>query len=311
VEYAKRNELKLVSQESAEEAMVARGRIAESFISLERPELIDLFLTYQNEAVAARKLLESSLIELDSGAEILEVGGGILALAIQLASEGFAVTTVEPIGKGFTGISFIMNVFSEIARKENLKFNLIETSIEDCVFNHDFDFIFSINVMEHLNDPYAVLIQMNDALKLGGKYRFFCPNYDFPYEPHFSKWLWRRRHNSFYLESSRANGLDLDSVEQKGLYDSLNFITLRKLKLFSCENEIQLLESNSALTNLINRALHDLNLQRRHKSLAIVLAILKKLGLLRAARLLSPNFQPIIDATIISQNKTKSKSTEF
>jgi hypothetical protein len=152
---------------------------------------------------------------------------------------------------------------------------------------------------------------MNDALKLGGKYRFFCPNYDFPYEPHFSKWLWRRRHNSFYLESSRANGLDLDSVEQKGLYDSLNFITLRKLKLFSCENEIQLLESNSALTNLINRALHDLNLQRRHKSLAIVLAILKKLGLLRAARLLSPNFQPIIDATIISQNKTKSKSTEF
>jgi len=55
--------------------MVRRGKIAESLIALERPELIDLFLTYQNEAVAARKFLDSSLIDLNSGAEILEVGG--------------------------------------------------------------------------------------------------------------------------------------------------------------------------------------------------------------------------------------------
>ena len=66
----------MVSLESAKEAMTHRGKIAESLIALKRPELIDLFLTYQNEAMAARKFLESSLIELDSGAEILEVGGG-------------------------------------------------------------------------------------------------------------------------------------------------------------------------------------------------------------------------------------------
>jgi len=67
----------MVSLESAEESMNRRGKIAESLIASERPELIDLFLTYQNEAIAARKFLESSLIELDSGAKILEVGGGI------------------------------------------------------------------------------------------------------------------------------------------------------------------------------------------------------------------------------------------
>ena len=65
----------MISLELAQEAMVRRGKIAESLIAPERPELIGLFITYQNEAIAARKFLDSSLIELDAGAEILEVGG--------------------------------------------------------------------------------------------------------------------------------------------------------------------------------------------------------------------------------------------
>jgi hypothetical protein len=74
--------------------------------------------------------------------------GGILALAIQLASEGFTVMTVEPVGEGFTGISFIMGVFMQVAQKEELVFNLIKSPIEECSFHSNFDFIFSINVME-------------------------------------------------------------------------------------------------------------------------------------------------------------------
>lgn len=65
----------MVSLESPEEAMVRRGKIAQGLIALERPDLIDLFLTYQNEALAARKFLENSLIGLKPGAEILEIGG--------------------------------------------------------------------------------------------------------------------------------------------------------------------------------------------------------------------------------------------
>jgi 2-polyprenyl-3-methyl-5-hydroxy-6-metoxy-1,4-benzoquinol methylase len=219
----------MTSLEDALEAITRRGEIAERLIALERPELNDLFATYQNEALEARKFLNSSLIELNTRAEILEIGGGILALAIQLASEGYQVTTVEPIGEGFTGISFIMGIFSEIARAEGLCFTLIESPIENCTFNSNFDFIFSINVMEHLKDPYLVLLRMVESLSPGGNYRFFCPNYDFPYEPHFGKWIWRRRNGSFHLKASRANGLHLGSAEQLGLYHSLNFITLRKL----------------------------------------------------------------------------------
>jgi 2-polyprenyl-3-methyl-5-hydroxy-6-metoxy-1,4-benzoquinol methylase len=292
----------MVLLKSAEEAMTARGKIAQDLILLERPELIDLFFTYQNEALAARRFLDSSLNHLDSGSEILEVGGGILALAIQLASEGFMVTTVEPVGAGFNGISYIMGIFTKIARKENVTFNLMESPIEDCAFDNKFDFIFSINVMEHLKDPYTVLIQMSNVLKSGGNYRFLCPNYDFPYEPHFSKWLWRRRGNSFYLEATRAKGLKLDLNQHKGLYDSLNFITLRKLKAFSHENEIHFSYNKFALTNLISRALHDSNLQSRHRGLTVAIKILRFSGLLKTAKYLNPNFQPIIDGTVFSQS---------
>ena len=310
MEYAKQSRLEMVGLEVAQKEMVRRGKIAESLIALERPELINLFLTYQNEAVFARKLIHNSLIELDSGAEILEVGGGILALAVQLASEGYKVTTVEPVGEGFSDISFIMKIFSEIASNENLTLELIESPIEVCIFDHKFDFIFSINVMEHLKDPYQVVRQMVEALKLTGKYRFFCPNYDFPYEPHFGKWLWRRRENSFYLEELRAIGLNLDSIGQKELYESLHFITLRKLKLFSRENQIHVVPNKLALSNLIDRALYDSNLKGRHRSLTIILRILHVSGMVRIAPYVNPNFQPIIDVTVVPQNKTNPKYFE-
>ena len=300
----------MVALEVAQKEMIRRGKIAEDFIALNRPELINLFFTYQNEAVFARKSLDNSLIQLDPGAEILEIGGGILALAIQLASEGYKVTTVEPVGVGFSDISFIMKIFSKIANAENLNFELIESPIEVCRFDHKFDFIFSINVMEHLKDPYSVLHQMVEALKHGGGYRFFCPNYNFPYEPHFSKWLWRRRESSFYLEASRAIGLNLDSIGHQELYKSLNFITLRNLELFCKQNQISVQANKLALSNLIERALFDSNLKGRHRSLTIILKILNLLRLVRMAPYVNPNFQPTIDLTVFSRNNTNSKFYE-
>jgi hypothetical protein len=75
VGYAKRRELEMVSLKLAQEQMILRGKKAEDLITLLRPELLNLFLTYQNEAVVARKFIENSVNELGIGAEILEVGG--------------------------------------------------------------------------------------------------------------------------------------------------------------------------------------------------------------------------------------------
>jgi SAM-dependent methyltransferase len=299
VVYTERSDLEVVSLQSAEESMTRRGRIAESLIASERPELVDLFLTYQNEAIAARNFLDSSLIELDSGAEVLEVGGGILALAIQLASEGLTVTTVEPVGEGFTGISYIMNVFSEIAQSENLKFSLIEIPIEDCEFDRKFDFIFSINVMEHLNDPYSVLIQMDRALKIGGKYRFFCPNYDFPYEPHFGKWIFSRKNDAFHLKPKFANESKIDLIDSNGLYLSINYLTQRKIKSCLTKHNLVFQSNRNAFYEILVRSLDDSGLQGRHRTLYKTVLLMKRIGLLGLARLFPDNLQPVIDMTIL------------
>jgi 2-polyprenyl-3-methyl-5-hydroxy-6-metoxy-1,4-benzoquinol methylase len=150
--------------------MTHRGEAAKRLVSLQRPELLDSFLTYQNEAIQARILLHASLTELKIGSKILEVGGGILALAIQLASEGFDVTTVEPIGEGFDHILFMSDVYKQISQNEDLRIKVIEKPIEDCQFDVKFDFIFSINVMEHLKNPYSAFIKIVDTLKSGGTF---------------------------------------------------------------------------------------------------------------------------------------------
>ncbi len=285
----------MVSLESAEEAMVRRGRIAQELIALERPDLINLFLTYQNEAITARRFLQKSLTELNPDAEILEIGGGILALAIQLASEGFKVTSVEPVGEGFSGISFIMNVYIEISKKENLTFSLIQSPIEDCVFDRKFDFAFSINVMEHLQNPYSVLNQIIEVLKINAKYRFFCPNYDFPYEPHFGKWLFFRRDEAFYLQASRAHS-DLISIDEaSGLFSSLNFLTLRQLKNSVKDREMRLVPNRNALYEILTRSSYDLELAKRHPGISKITKIVYALKLHYLAKLFPTNFQPIMD----------------
>jgi 2-polyprenyl-3-methyl-5-hydroxy-6-metoxy-1,4-benzoquinol methylase len=298
VEYAKQSELEMASLKTAEAQMARRGKIAEALISKERPELIDLLSTYQNEAVAARRLLNRSLIELDIGAEILEVGGGILALSIQLASEGFKVTTVEPIGEGFAGISFIADIYAQIAREENSTFKLIQTPIEECEFDHRFDFIFSINVMEHLKDPYSVLLQLVLVLKQGGVYRFFCPNYDFPYEPHFGKWMFRRKNRAFYLPPLRAKSKRISVSEWQGVYGSLNFITYKKLLFFFSQSNIRYEVNTNALRELAHRSEFDKELQNRHKLLSYVVKFLFKSRLIRVINLLPSRNWPIIDLQI-------------
>jgi 2-polyprenyl-3-methyl-5-hydroxy-6-metoxy-1,4-benzoquinol methylase len=288
----------MVLLEIAEKEMARRAKMAEDAITQERPELLELFFTYQNEALAARRFLDSSLRDLDHGVEILEVGGGVLALAVQLAYEGFKVTTVEPVGEGFTDISYIMNIFLQIAKEEKIIFTLVNSPIEDCKFGIKFDFIFSINVMEHLKDPYSVLVQLVKNLKAGCFYRFFCPNYDFPYEPHFGKWLRLRTENAFFLPQNRAVSTLIPEKEIQGLYTSLNFLTLKKIKKVVKHKNISLSANHNTLYEVMIRSIYDSELKKRHRGLTKLVRFFYFLRLHYIAKLIPVNYQPIMDVTV-------------
>jgi 2-polyprenyl-3-methyl-5-hydroxy-6-metoxy-1,4-benzoquinol methylase len=283
---------------SAQECMVRRGKAVENLVLLERPDLLPLFSTYQNEALEARKLLDSNLNKLETHSEILEVGGGILALTVQLASEGFRVTTVEPVGEGFSNVALLMNMYLRIAEQENIRFNFIDSPIENSQFQSKFDFIFSINVMEHLKDPYSVVVHLMKYLKNSGKIRFFCPNYDFPYEPHFQRWLFTRRDEAFYLPSSRAESKLIDAAEWANVHRSLNFITLSKIEKFLTKANISYTFNKKALRNLVQRSLVDAQLQNRHKLLSYGIKFVVKFKMIRLVNLLPKKFWPVIDIEI-------------
>lgn len=280
--------------------MIRRGKLVEEKIALERPELLNLFLTYQNEAVEARRFLDTSLIGLARGAAVLEVGGGILALAIELASEGFEVTTVEPVGDGFAGIHYLMNTFAEVAQEENVKFRLIKLPIEECKFDQKFDFIFSINVMEHLRNPYLVLLNLVSILKPEAKYRYFSPNYDFPYEPHFGKWLFTRKNGAFHLQKSRATSPHIPREETDGIYKSLNFLTFRNIASFSQLNLIRIRANSNASYDLLQRINRDKVFAHRHGALTFVVKLSHLLKLYYFVKLVPVKFQPVMDIEAFS-----------
>ncbi len=291
----------MISLEDARLEMVRRGKKVERLIALEKPELHDLFTIYQNEALESRKLLHNSLTQLKEGASLLEVGGGVLALATQLASEGYEVTTVEPVAKGFTEMHYIMTSFALVASLEKIEFNFVNTPIEDSRFDREFDFAFSINVMEHLKNPYTVL---NDILKLiehGGSYRFVCPNYDFPYEPHFAKWLFLRKNSGFYLSPKQARKGNVFLKDRDGLYESLNFITYKKIFKSVDKARYSFFVNQNALHALTDRALIDDKLQARHRLLSKVVISLNKLHLLKIVKLVPVSIQPTLDITVSSK----------
>lgn len=286
----------MTSLNDAQKSMSLRARRIEELIRIQNPELLDLFFTYQNEAIAARVLLDRDLQNLAIGAEILEVGGGILSLALQLASEGYRITTVEPVGDGFNGIAYIMEKFLSVAFDESIEFTLIKSPIEDCNFDKEFDFIFSINVMEHLLDPIGVMKQLHSYLLVGAKYRFLCPNYDFPYEPHFGKWIPKRRNGAFFLPASRA--VSEQYSDPKGLYSSLNFLTLRKVESAANSLNIRIVAKRSAFYELLVRSLNDEGLQKRHKLLSKLVKSVGRLKILSLSRRLAPRFQPTMDVDV-------------
>jgi 2-polyprenyl-3-methyl-5-hydroxy-6-metoxy-1,4-benzoquinol methylase len=116
---------------------------------------------------------------LNSEKKILEVGGGIHLLTSFL-SQNYNVTSIEP--GGFTG--FTDELRSKIINKNKL--NVHTTTLENLNTKDKFDFIFSMNVLEHTQDISSHLETCVKYLKDKNSVIFMqCPNYSFPFEPHF------------------------------------------------------------------------------------------------------------------------------
>lgn len=204
----------------------------ETFIEEARSEvaqrdagLLPLFDVFAKEASFARDWLAPSLAKLPAGASILEVGAGLMLVSCQLVREGFEVTALEPIGEGFEAFRQLQALILAFAERRGWRPAVLAVPVETLAKAGPFDFAFSVNVMEHVANVSAALAAVHAVLRPGASYRFTCPNYLFPYEPHFNiptvfskkltGRLWRAQ-----IAGHRA------APDPEGLWQSLNWISV-------------------------------------------------------------------------------------
>ncbi len=147
-------------------------------------------------------------------------------LSIYLKRLGYEVVALEPANIGFG--------FFDITKKEIWKAVgsnipvLNENMAEELTPEKDgkFDFIFSVNVMEHINDIEAATAAIISVLKPNGLCVNSCPNYLVPYEPHYALPMIP------FAYSLTRKLFDKKISQQPDVWESLNFInwfTVRKM----------------------------------------------------------------------------------
>lgn len=161
------------------------GEVRSEFVDV-APELVPLFDIYAAEALFGRRYIDLDLRGLRLGAKVLEVGAGSLLLSCQLVREGFDATALEPIGEGFSHFDKMRQMVLDKARIHGCCPTILDLPAERLAAVNCFDYAFSVNVMEHVHDVERVLQTVGKSLAIGASYRFTCPNYFFPYEPHFN-----------------------------------------------------------------------------------------------------------------------------
>jgi SAM-dependent methyltransferase len=279
-------------------------------ISSEAPHLKHLFSIFSEEASEGLKWLEPSLKKRYPGDQLLEVGGGLMLLSCQLVRQGFSVTVVEPIAEGFSDFTELQEFILEYANEVDIAPKIITKPIEELNEDSKFDLAFSINVMEHVKDVKKTLDVIIRAIRPGAEYRFTCPNYFFPYEPHFNipNLFSKRLTNLTFRRRIVTNTRVGDPI---GVWNSLNWISVPQVFLITKGiANISITFSRLMFETLFLRAINDSEFSSRRSpwmrylSHFLVTTNLHKLG-----RLVPPTLQPTMDCTIVRLVKSNAEKS--
>jgi len=264
-----------------------------------RPGLLALINVYAEEAISGRSFISSDLESLSQDSNILEIGGGVMLLSCQLVREGFKVTSLEPIGIGFSYFKQLRNIVIERARLLGCLPQISKISAEMLREQNIYDFAFSINVMEHVDDIDCVIKNIQNSLKVEASYRFTCPNYPFLYEPHFniptliSKRLTERIFRKKIFQSKETP----DSV---GVWNSINWITVFQIRRIVSKQPVLTISFNRCyLISVFERIKSDQEFANRRSPVVRSLILLfVKFHIHQLIRWVLSSLQPIIDCRI-------------
>ena len=223
----------------------------ENLVSKNINDYNDVKNYFQNAEKDAVYFFNQISLYLNNNSKILEVGGGIHLLTNYL-KKFYDVTSVEP---GSYADGYANNI--DVLREQILKFDnskIYTTKLENFSTNEKFDFIFSMNVLEHTDDIQKHIHCCTKLLRNKDSILYIeCPNYSFPYEPHFREFF-IPNFPKFTFNKIKKKKLIKKFGEQK-------YYNILKSLNFKCNfNEIIKLESVQILNPIeiiFNRILND------------------------------------------------------
>jgi 2-polyprenyl-3-methyl-5-hydroxy-6-metoxy-1,4-benzoquinol methylase len=253
------------------------------YAGYERRTLVE---TYIGEAASGLALIEN---DLHPGLRLLEIGSGSGLLASFLAEQGYDITGLEPgAGDGFRHMRAMFDIVkSQLVSRPD--FDLTRASITELSpRTHGlFDLIFSVNVLEHIPPIREGFQAMASVLSPNGTMLHTCPNYSFPYEPHFVIPLVPfspRLSKMLFLKPEMEKSLP-------GIWDDLNWISASMVRQFVQENGLSVTFEKSAMVASLRRLQTDPAFASRHgKKLTIVSRVLGATGILNLLDMLPADF---------------------
>lgn len=232
--------------------------------------------------------IKGPISSLPSNSEILEVGCGSGILLSMLTEEfpHLRFNGIEPFGEGFLGLKELNAVVRQLG---------VRLSIESYEEHQSkYDLIYCINVFEHVNDWQHFLDWASNNLKENGLFLVLCPNYGFPYDPHFKIPVTFNKRLTFKFFEKYILNFE-KSKKCHGLWNSLNFVKKRDVLTY-CKNnasEVGLSVSDdiSIIDDMIERVSKDAEFRKRQYIIGKVASLLKAVGILNLIKMF-PNFLP-------------------
>lgn len=263
------------------------------------------FEIYANEARFVLDAIKDDLAVVGRQHSILEVGGGAFFVSGFLARCGYDVTVLEPLGTGFDHLRPMQTLVLDNLESSHCKLVRLDIRVEELELEEKFDYVFSFNVFEHIDDIHRGITNSYDALKSGGLFRIYCPNSDFPYEPHFNiPTLFSKRLTEIVFRRRISNASEIP--DPKPLWEGLNWINYRFVKRELHSLGAIVYPNRDALLMALERSMHDPAFNARRPTwLRKLISSLERIGVLRFSRFVPPTLSPIIDLRVEKPCQTR------
>jgi len=245
-------------------------------------ELFDLL------AAEARFGWREIRLHVPESATALEVGAGPGMLAAAMAGECASVTALEPVADGFSTTTRLLAFFEEQG-PDNL--TILRERLEDHTERGGYDFIWSVNVFEHLEDWRTGLTAVSNLLSPGSEALILCPNYAVPYESHFNLPILINKQMTQRIFAKTIARFEREG-DCAGLWESLNMITSGKVRKYARQSGIKMTFDRDMTTRILDRFATDPSLRDRHRWADGLIGFVHALGIHRLWRHLPMMFHP-------------------